>query len=48
MRKLITLLLFSGGTLTIVNFGDGLAEKLILAFCIVCVCIACGLEIAGD
>lgn len=48
MRKLITLMLFSFGTLTIVGFGDGNAEKILLAVCIVCICIACGLEITGD
>ena len=48
MRKLITLLLFGGGTLIIISFGDGIAEKILLAGCIVCVCIASGLEITGD
>lgn len=48
MRKLITMMLFAGGTLTIISFGDGIAEKILLAVCIVCVGIACGLEITGD
>ena len=48
MRKLITMMLFGGGALTIISFGDGIAEKILLAGCIVCVCIASGLEITGD
>lgn len=48
MRKLITHLLFAGGALTIISFGDGIAEKILLAGCIVSVCIASGLEITGD
>ena len=27
MRKLITMMLFGGGALTIISFGDGIAEK---------------------
>lgn len=48
MRKLITMMLFGGGALIIISFGDGIAEKILLAGCIVCVCIASGLEITGD
>ena len=48
MRKLIATLLFCGSALTIISFGDGIAEKILLAVCIVCVCIASGLEITGD
>lgn len=48
MRKLITMMLFGGGALTIISFEDGIAEKALLASCIVCVCIASGLEITGD
>lgn len=48
MRKLIAMMLFGGGAITIISFGDGIAEKILLAGCIVCVCIASGLEITGD
>lgn len=48
MRKIIATMLFGGGALTIKSFGDGIAEKILLAGCIVCVCIASGLEFTGD
>lgn len=48
MRKLIATMLCVGGAITIISFGDGIAEKILLAGCIVCVCIASGLEITGD
>ena len=48
MRKLIATMLFGSCALTIISFGDGIAEKILLAGCIVCVCIASGLEITGD
>lgn len=48
MRKLIATMLYAIGALIIISFGDGNAEKLLLAGCIVCVCIASGLEITGD
>lgn len=48
MRKLIATMLFGSSAVTIISFGDGIAEKILLAGCIVSVCIASGLEITGD
>lgn len=48
MRKLVAQVLFGISAVTIIDFGDGIAEKILLAACIVIVCIASCLEITGD
>ena len=48
VRKLVAQVLYGIGAVTIIAFGDGIAEKILLAACIVSVCIASCLEITGD
>lgn len=48
MRNFIQNLLLTFGALTIINFGQGIAEKILLAVCSICVCIAGAMAVKGE